>query len=451
VKKTFALIGGMVGLAVVVGFCSPLAAGDDASDELVQMVVGLLNESDREMRTLGLQQVRTEAKGTAATRRFAALLPKLPPERQAELIAALGGRGDPAARPAVVEMLGSKEASVRAAAIGALGSLGALSDIALLVRKLAASTDSEKTAALEALTRLSAPGANAAIAEEPKRAKPAEIRAKLLGVLAARNATESIPAILDAAKDAEAEVRLAALSALKTLADPAQTAAIVGLVKAAKDEEEQDRAEAALVAVVGRGGQAGADAVRAGIEGAAPRARVALLRALARAGGPKSLEAIVAATKDQEKTVRDEAVRLLASWPDASAAEPLLAIARQSETLRPHVLAVQGLVRLASPVTGRPANLDVLAEALKIAKRREEKRIVLGVLGSIPTAQSLALILPAMDDPELADEACLAGLLLAENPAGLDKPQRRAAAEKAAAKAKTASIRQRAEKLLKSL
>ena len=31
------------------------------------------------MRALGLQQVRTEAKGPAATKRFAALLPKLPP------------------------------------------------------------------------------------------------------------------------------------------------------------------------------------------------------------------------------------------------------------------------------------------------------------------------------------------------------------------------------------
>jgi hypothetical protein len=114
VKKFCVLLCGIAGLAAALGPCRRLAAADDAGDEVVQMVVGLLSDKDREMRALGLQQVREEAKGPAATRRFAAVLPKLPPEAQAGLLAALGDRGDKAARPAVVAMLGSPEEAVRA-------------------------------------------------------------------------------------------------------------------------------------------------------------------------------------------------------------------------------------------------------------------------------------------------------------------------------------------------
>jgi len=449
VKKIPVLLCAMTCLTMALTAGACLAAVEEASDELVEMVVGLLNDKDRDMRALGLQQVRTEAKGQAATKRFAAVLPKLPPEAQVGLLTALGERGDPAARSAVIEMLDSQEESVRAAAIGALGALGGLSDVSVLVRKLTASTESEKAAAQQALARLRGQGVNAAIAAELKQAKP-DACAKLLKALAARNATDSVAAILQAAEAPELEVRLAALAALRGLADQSHTGAIVRLLKAARQDDEQNQAEAALSAVCARGREACVDAIRAGMPGAAPWARAALLRTLARAGGPRSLEAVVAATKDDDSMVRDEAVRLLAGWPEASVAPHLLAIAGQSGPLRYHVLAVRGLVRLASPLADRPANLDLLAESLKIAKRPEEKRIVLGVLGSIPTAQSLALIVPAMDDPDLADEACLAALLIAESQTNLDKGQRRAVAEKALAKAKSQPIRERAGKLIKS-
>jgi HEAT repeat protein len=295
----------------------------------------------------------------------------------------------------------------------------------------------------------------AAILAELKRAEP-EVRAELLGVLPARGATESVPVLLEAAKDADARVRLAALGALRVLAEPGQTAAIIQLLKSAKEGPEQSRAEQALLAVAARGREACVEAILAGMAGADPSATTSLLRALATTvrgtvpGGPRALEAIVAATKDARPAVQGEGVRLLASWPEAAAVPYLLAIARQAEPAGQQAVAVQGLVRLASPRADRPANVALLGEAMKLARRPEEKRMVLGILGGVPTAESLALVVPAMDDPALTEEACLAALLIAETPDGLDQARRRAVLQQVRAKTKDAEIRARAEKAMQS-
>ena len=101
-------------------FPSPARADDD----LVQTVSNLVSDKDKDVRAVGLEQVRDLVKGAEATRHFAALLPKLAPEAQVGLLGALAERGDAAARPAVLELLGGSQGEVRGAAIRALGALG---------------------------------------------------------------------------------------------------------------------------------------------------------------------------------------------------------------------------------------------------------------------------------------------------------------------------------------
>ena len=104
-------------------------ADEETDNELVQMVVNLLNDKDKDVRALGLEQVRTAAKSPAATQQFAAQLPKLPRDAQVGLLSALADRGDPVARPAVLDVLAtSRDEPVRLAAIGAVGFLGEPAD-----------------------------------------------------------------------------------------------------------------------------------------------------------------------------------------------------------------------------------------------------------------------------------------------------------------------------------
>ena len=439
----------MLCLAAAFGLCGGLRAAEAPSGDLVEMIVNLVSDKDREMRALGLQQVHDGAKGPAATKQFVALLPKLPPESQAGLLEALGGRGDREARPAALAMLKSPDAQVQLAAVRALGPLGQAADVPLFTPWLTAAGP-EKTAARESLRRLSGPEVNAAIVAELKRAN-SQARAELLGVLAAREARETLPVVLQSAGDADARVRLAALAALRRLAGEDQVAALVNLLKAAKDDQEQWQAEQTLLAVCRQGREACLAAIVAGMTDAGPSAHAALLRVLAYLRGGKALAAIVSATKDPQPEVSNEALRLLAAWPDASAVPPLLAIARQAESLRPNVIAVQGLIRAASPLMGRPADVHLLGEAIKLARRPEEKRIALGVLQNLATPAAFSQVGAAIDDPTLGGDACLAAVLIAEKLSDPNGGQRRAVLEKVVAKAKDPQIRQRARKALESL
>ncbi len=438
-------------LGLVCVLCSSTSpAQEEPDDALIQMVVELLSDADRDMRAVGLQQVREEVPGEAATNRFAALLPKLKPGAQADLLEALGDRGDAAARPAVVMMLLGQEEAVRTAVLRALGALGDTSDVVLLALKAATGSGLEKRAARQSLVRLRGDDVNATIVAA-LAVGGSKVRVELLGVLAARGAKETLPTVIASAEDSEASVRLAALDALRFLADEGHVATIIEILKAAKDDQSRRKAELALLVVCSRGGQACADAIIAGLADADVPSRVVLLHALARAGGPKALAEVVARLDDDDQAVRDEAVRMLSIWPDPAAADHLRTIAEKGENLRYQVLAIRGLVRLASPQEEKPADLQILAEAMSLAKRPEEKRLVLGVLGGIATAESLALVIPAIDQPALADEAGLAAVMIVEKMEGGDADAVRAAIEKVLDGTKKKQVRLRAQKVLDSL
>ncbi|MFM7115608.1 MAG: hypothetical protein ACKO0N_03155, partial [Planctomycetota bacterium] len=114
-----------LGLFLVATCFSANAAAQEATDpnaDLLKLVVELLNDSDKDMRAVGLEQVRTELKGEAATKQLLALLPKLNAGAQASLVAALGDRGDATAKPELLKMIKDESAGegIRAAAIQAV-------------------------------------------------------------------------------------------------------------------------------------------------------------------------------------------------------------------------------------------------------------------------------------------------------------------------------------------
>jgi HEAT repeat protein len=436
----------LLGLACTL--CSSTSPAQEESDDpVIQMVVELLGDADRDMRAVGLEQVREGVPGEAATKKFAGLLPGLALDGRASLLEALGDRGDAAARPAVLQMLDDKEEAVRAASLKALGALGGAADVPLLAEKAATGSKVERGAARLSLVRLRGEDVNQAIVAAVAKGEPG-VRAELLGVLAARGARDTLPTVIAGAEDPDGSVRLAALGALRFLADESHVAALVKLLRAAGDDQQRRKTELALLAVCSRRGEACTDGIVAGLTDADVPARVALLHALARAGGAKALETIVAGVSDQDRAVRDEAVRMLSIWPDAGALEHLRVIALGSDDLRHQVLAIRGLVRLASPQGEKPADLKILAEAMSLAKRPQEKRLVLGVLGGVATAESLALVTPVVDQPDLADEAGLAAVMIAERIEEGDRNQIRAAMEKVIQGVQQQQTRQKARKVL---
>lgn len=144
-------------------------------------------------------------------------------------------------------------------------------------------------------------------------------------------------------------------------------------------------------------------------------AKCSLLRVLRSAGGPKALEVVLAASKDQEPKVKDTALRVLCDWPTADALPLVSELARSSPNKTIKVLAVRGFVRLVPQQNVPDAKkIELLKEGLALAERSDEKRAVLSALGNVATADALALVAPFLDDPSLKEEACLAAVSIAE-------------------------------------
>lgn len=433
------------GLACVAGGAL-LAAQEDPDEGMMGLIVEWVKDADRETRAVALQQIREGLPGEAVTRKFAGLLSDLSADAQADLLEALGDRGDAAARPAVLEMIKGPQEAVRAAALRALGALGDQTNVALLAGRAAAGSGAERDAARQSLVRLRGEDVNGAILSAMAEAGP-PIRVELLAVLASRNAKQGLPVVLKSTEDPERSVRLAALGALRYLADQSHTAEVVKTLKAAGDTAQRRKAELALLGVCNRGREACVGPIAAGLAEADVAARIALLHALARCGGAQALQEMAARLKDEDQSVRDEAVRMLAGWSDPAVAEQLRPIAQSDDNLRHQVLAIRGLVRLAGPQPDKPADVKTLAELMDLAKRPQEKRLVLGAIGGTDTEVSLALAVSALGDSALAEEAALAAVAIAERIKDGDKQKIRAAMAEVLKAAKNEQTRDRASKL----
>jgi HEAT repeat protein len=440
----------LAALAISIGPSSSFTGEALAADDVVDMIVELLSGSDSDMRALALQQIREEAPGKSATQQFVALLPDLSPEAQVRLLDALGDRGDSAARAGILKMLSSETDAIRIAAIQALAGVGDAEDALVLAKTAATGSDAEKDAARESLRLLRARKTTSAIVKALKDAAPA-VRVELIHALKSRNADKTLPNILKHAADADLDVRLAVLGALKAMATEKHTEAVVEFVVSAKERTERKQAELALLSVCSRGKTKCADAVIDGFNKADAGARLSLMRGLAEAGGKLALGEVVIRLKDEDEDVRSEAVRVLAGWPNRAAVPHLKTLAADVTHLRNHVLSIRGIVRLAAPGKNRAADLTTLAEALKIASRKQEKALVLGALGTVPTMESLALVTPSLEQPALIEDASLAAIRIAENIKGGDKNAIRNIMKKVAESAKTQTTRDRATKVLESL
>ena len=193
------------------------AEGGDS--ELVEMVIGFLEETDKDIRSLAYDQIRSEAPGEAATKAFAAKLADLPPENQVGLLSALADRGDAAARSSVVELLNkSKTKEVRVAALAALGAIGNTGDVELLLKSLTSSSTAEASAARRSLVQLKGEGTAKQMAA--KIGSNSAQSVAIIEILAERRALDTITDLLKAALHNNTSIRTAAMTAMENLVNP---------------------------------------------------------------------------------------------------------------------------------------------------------------------------------------------------------------------------------------
>lgn len=373
-------------------------------------------------------------------------------ERRALLVRMLGRRADAAAMQAVLAALKDESASVRQAAVPVLGNFGSTEAVAALIGLLG--DDDRGVAALAASACKAVPGkqATAQLAGAVARAAPG-VKAQLLAILAARGAAEHLGVVLQAADEKDPAVRGEAIRALGALGTAEQVPLLLDRLAGAPDDASRS-AVAASLAAVGRRTRQDKHVVEAIIraaQSAKPDAEAALIRVLGHIGAAAGLDAIRAAVKDPDPTVRDSAVRALAGWPGPEPAADLLAIAKSTDSATHRVLALRayvGMIHAPAPERSAEEKLRMCSAALEAAREVDVKRQVLGALGAIRVPKALALAVSQMDEPGLAEEAGAAAVSIAGGLDGADKAGVRAAMLKVVGNCRNRRTRDNAQRVL---
>jgi HEAT repeat protein len=395
--------------AALAGAAAPIAA-EEAGNDVISLIVELLQDRDKDIRALGLEQVRSQAKGRAATHEFAAVLPNLTPDAQIGLLGALADRGDTAARPAVLEALANSHATdVHVAAIAALGPLGEPADVPRLVQILSEASEAEQMAARRSLVRLAGDEIPRAIAAEMEKAPP-PVRVALIEVLAARRAVNAIDDILSAAVDADPHVRTAAMAALGDLAGPEHLSGMVQGVLKAEEGRERAAAEKAVMFVSCRIADPEQRAVPllAVMDTLEDAERTALLPTLGRVGGAAAWKIVEGAVTGSDPVRHELGLIALCNWPDASVAEQLIEQAQTDEHPECRRRALRALIRVAPLPDGRSdaEKLDLLQRAMAMSTRDAERKLVLERARAIRTPQTLRFVMQYLDEPTYAEQIC---------------------------------------------
>jgi len=371
-------------------------------------ILEALGDADPRMRGAAVEAV-VFVPSKDAVPALAAKLKDASKDLKIALLRGLAALGDQAAVPALVEALADADEEIKVMALRGLGSVGDGSAV-LVLAKAAATGGNPGNVARESLDRLTANDVVDALMACLKEAE-AKVRSEAARSLGVRRSEAAIPALLKLAEDADAGLRAEAFKALAGVAGPDQLPTLAALV--AKTNDASDAAVSAVLAAALRvkDVESRADPVVAECAKATGPARLALLTVLGRLGGPKALEVLRAALKDPDEEVKKGAVRALGEWPDTTAAEDLMALAKGAPNEILQVLALRGYIRLAGLAKDRPAEaLKMYQAALENAKRTDEKRLVLSGLGEIKDVAALNMVEPLIDDAALKEEACAAAV-----------------------------------------
>ncbi len=368
------------------------------------LIAKAIKGSDVKLRRGGLGIV-AGTKGERLTRDMLELLDELSSDRKAELIVALGARGDKTALKSIMKYISSEDAIIRDASVTAVSKLGDAS----VVKSLLSTADSPKLR--DSVTRVIAAmkddSINAVLVESlnNRNLRMAAIQASI-----ARGCTEAVPVLLKLVKDKDPEVREQSWTGLAALASEDDMDSLMKTVVEIRKAEDLSIAEGAIRKVFSRAENRSRcfEMVARYYEPATEATKSYILDLAAATGDSNALKLERKALKSANKQLYAKALRALAKWPNETAAPDLLMQAKNASEEVDRIVALRGYIRIAGmetanlPVTER---MKMFETALDLAKRNEEKKAILAMLPKYPYPQALEIAERLRQDKALAAEA----------------------------------------------
>jgi HEAT repeat protein len=282
---------------------------------------------------------------------------------QAAALRGLANAGGAQAAPVLMEALRGNDARLQAIAIGGLmpGSAGQL------------------------------------IAEMPKLSEAAQVR--ILGLLAERGDGTALPAFTTALKGSSKPVRMAALRGIGLVGN-ASAVPVLAAIAAGDDTAEQAAARAALGRIPGKEAD---QAVADGIASAAPRVRLALIRAAGDRGAPAAAPVLLKMARDADPEVRRESLRALHDTGSANDIAGMVALVVTPVEAGDRSEAVKSLGAVLR--RSDPSAIKAVVSAYTPARDPEARTALMQVMGQSGNAEALVILRAALNDPAGESEA----------------------------------------------
>lgn len=372
------------------------------------------------------------------------------PEVKLGLLQALARRADKAAQPVFLAAAEDADEPVQVAALAGLGAIGDAGAVSILLKNAATGGKPQETArqSLQVLVGQDVDKAILAAIED----KDPKVKAEVVRALAARHVVAATQALLKTAEDADGGVRNESIRAVGAVGPTDALAGLAAVLVRTQDDGARNEAASALVKIANRDqdSEKRAEPILQALGSASGPAKFALLNVLGRVGGQKSLEGMRAALKDNDEKIRDAAIRALAEWPDATAAEDLLNVAKTAASETHQVIALRGYIRVASNRNDRPdaERAKLLVAGLATAKRPDEKRQALNGLAEVRELVALQAVVPYMDVDNVKEEAASAARRISQDLWHSQPEAVKAAMQKVLAVSKNDNLKREAQEVL---
>jgi HEAT repeat protein len=389
-------------------------------DKATEAVVQWLDEQRPEFHAYVMPYV-VSMPDKEITTAFLDRLDGLTDSSRAQLLRALGERGDVDALPKAEVYLSDENPEVQQAAIAAVGALGGRGVVAELLALTQAEEATVADAAREALASLTGEGVNDALIAQLEADEESAEQMVIIDILQARVAHDTVPALSATARAADTPVATHAAAAIGELATADQSTALIQLVEDAPNAEVREAAARALASAVRRlGVRVDAPGLLKAIEETeSADARAALIPVLGSLDSAEALAMLEGYAKDksQEDALRMAAIEELGNTDTASPAATLGTLAREAGNEAISDAAFGAWVRLLNQ-TSDMENAEKLSDykaALELADSPAEKRLILAGLSSMRDEKALDLVLPLAEDAELARDAQVAAEKIRSN------------------------------------
>jgi HEAT repeat protein len=276
-----------------------------------RLLTGLIRHRDPLYYGAGID-LAGELEGDGVTRALVKLLPKVGMPQQAMLAEALGGRRDPLALPALLDLAVAGERRVRVPALRAVAHYPENRAVDVLIRTAMGGDVEMRQAAEDGMVSMPAE-ANTILSAQLIHADEAKVLC-VIRVLGLRGASEVQGVLMPYVSDEKLEVRTAAIRALGACATSGSWTTLVACLLQAEQEREREVAHAALVDAMGRFEDKSicVGALATALPSAPEPTRSLVIDLLGRAGDPKVIPALLPyVTPDTPEPTRGNALRAL--------------------------------------------------------------------------------------------------------------------------------------------